>query len=76
MEVGHALMSSVFLLCLVLSLLFPAKDVGLQHRVRYSQYPWTFWDDLKSNLEEFNLDLLLVPTCAGGHFVLYFARNS
>ncbi|XP_068750911.1 uncharacterized protein [Montipora capricornis] len=70
MEVGRVSMSSVFLLCLVLSvLLFAVKDVGPQHRVSYSQYPWTFWDDLKSNLEEFNLDLLLVPTCAGGHFV-------
>ena len=76
MEVGRVLMSSVYLLCLVLSFLFPVEDVGLQHRVSHSQYPWTFWDDLKSNLEEFNLDLLLVPTCAGGHFVLYFARNS
>ena len=30
--------------------------MGLQRRV-------------ESNLEDFNLDLLLVPTCAGGHFV-------
>ena len=69
MEVERVLMSSVFLLCLVLSPLFPAEDVGLQRNVSYSQYPWTFWDDLESNLEDFNLDLLLVPRCAGGHFV-------
>ena len=49
MEVGRVLMSSVFLLCLVRSFLFPVEDVGPQHRVSYSQYPWTFW-------EEFNLD--------------------
>ena len=69
MEVGRVLMSSVFLLCFVLPYLFSVKDAGSQHKVSYSQYSWTFWDHLKSNSKEFNLDLLPVTSCAGGHFV-------
>ena len=36
--------------------------------VKFSSYPWSFWDEFKSNSNEFNLDLLPVPLRADGHF--------
>ena len=68
-------MSSVFLLCFSLPLLFSFEDYGFQHRVSYSQYSKTFRNNFKSNLKEFNLDLLPVPTRAGGHFVPLFCKK-
>ena len=61
-------MWSAFLLCFSVPLLFSVEDAEPQHRANFSSYPWSFWDEFKSNSNEFNLDLLPVPLRADGHF--------
>ena len=68
MAVGRVFMSSAFLLCYSVPLLFSVEDAEPQHRASISSYPWSFWDEFKSNSNEFNLDLLPVPLHADGHF--------
>ena len=68
MAVGRVFMSSAFLLCFSVPLLFSVEDAEPQHRASFSSYPWSFWDEFKSNSNEFNLDLLPVPLRADGHF--------
>ena len=61
MAVGRVFMSSAFLLCFLVPLLFSVEDAEPQHRASFSSYPWSFWDEFKSNSNEFNLDLPPVP---------------
>ena len=68
MAVGRIFMSSAFLLCFSVPLLFSVEDAEPQHRANFSSYPWSFWDEFKSNSNEFNLDLPPVPLRADGHF--------
>ena len=68
MVVGRVFMSSAFLLCFSVPLLFSVEDAEPQHRASFSSYPRSFWDEFKSNSNEFNLDLLPVPLRADGHF--------
>ena len=42
MAVGRVFMSSAFLLCFSVPLLFSVEDAGPQHRASFSSYPWSF----------------------------------